>query len=227
MKRVNRDGPTPAPIAIPALIDADTLAKHMAAGDPVLDMRGSARFAAEHIPGTINIPFGKSFTNYAGSLMPYDRDLVLLAEDHVHLDRGLRSLRLIGLDRVTAWADAALHAEWRASGRPLGKTRSVELDELSRGRDFTIIDVRGQAEWNAGHVAGSRHLYLGDLAALADDLPRDLPIVTLCQGGTRSAIAASLLRAKGFTNVRNFPAGFDAWIDAGLPVETAYQAAHR
>jgi hydroxyacylglutathione hydrolase len=227
MKTVNRDGPAPTPTANPARVDAQMLAARLAEGAPVLDMRGSAKFAAEHIPGTINIPFGKSFSNWAGSLMPYDRDLVLLAEDRAHLDRGLRALRLIGLDRVTGWGDAAVRAEWRASGRPLGKTASVDVETLARERDVTVIDVRSDTEWNAGHIAGSRHLFLADLAVLADDLPRDLPIVTLCQGGTRSAIAASILRGKGFSNVRNFPGGFDAWIDAGQPIETEQPAAHR
>jgi hydroxyacylglutathione hydrolase len=40
-----------------------------------------------------------------------------------------------------------------------------------------------------------------------------------CQGGTRSAIAASLLQARGFTQVMNMPAGFSEWEAAGQPVE--------
>jgi hydroxyacylglutathione hydrolase len=68
-------------------------------------------------------------------------------------------------------------------------------------------------------VPGARHLFLGDLAELTRDLPRDMPIALHCQGGTRSAIAASLLQAQGFTRVANVAGGFKAWEAAGLPVE--------
>jgi hydroxyacylglutathione hydrolase len=183
-------------------------------------MRGSGKFGAEHIPGTIKIPFGKSFTNWAGSVVPYDQDVVLLAEDRAHVDRGLRALRLIGLDRVTAWGDAELRSQWRAAGRPLNRTEALDVDDIAMRADLTVIDVRGESEWARGHIPGARHLFLGDLEAMADDLPRDLPIVTVCQGGTRSSIAASLLRRKGFTDVHNFPGGFEAWEHAGKPIET-------
>jgi hydroxyacylglutathione hydrolase len=60
---------------------------------------------------------------------------------------------------------------------------------------------------------------LGHLAEHLDALPRDRPLVLQCQGGSRSAIGASLLRARGFTNVANLAGGYAAWRDAGLPVE--------
>jgi hydroxyacylglutathione hydrolase len=219
MKTVNRDGPSPAPALNPARLDPEAVAQRLSGGGIVIDMRGSANFAAEHIPGTINIPFGKSFSNWAGSLLPYDRDIALLGDDRPQVDGGLRALMLIGLDRVTGWGDAALRAEWRTSGRSLGVTTPLSVEDIATRRDLTVIDVRGEAEWKEGHIPGARHLFLGNLLAGTHDLPRDMPIVTQCQGGTRSAIAASLLRAKGFTDVHNFPGGFDAWTRAGKPVE--------
>ena len=59
---------------------------------------------------------------------------------------------------------------------------------------------------------------VGDLVELTKDLPRDTPLALHCQGGTRSAIAASLMQAQGFTNVSNVSGGFRAWKSAGLPV---------
>ena len=219
MKTVNRDGPSPAPALNPARFDANGLARWLDDGGVVVDMRGSAKFAAEHVPGTLNIPFGSLFTNWAGSLLPYDRDIALLGDDRAHVDRGLRALMLIGLDHVTAYGDAALRAEWRASGRALGRTTALGVNDIDGRRDLTVIDVRGDAEWREGHIPGATHVFLGDLETTAKDLPRDTPIVAVCQGGTRSAIAASLLRRKGFSDVHNFPGGFDAWKRAGKPVE--------
>jgi hydroxyacylglutathione hydrolase len=219
MKTVNRDGPPAAPAMNPARLDATELVRWLDAGGVAVDMRGSAKFAAEHVPGTLNIPFGSSFTNWAGSLLPYDRDIALLGDDRAHVGRGLRALMLIGLDRVTAYGDAALRAEWRASGRALESTTSFGVDDIDGRRDLTVIDVRGDAEWKEGHIPGAKHLFLGDLETTANDLPRDTPIVAVCKGGTRSAIAASLLRRKGFTDVHNFPGGIDNWKRSGKPVE--------
>jgi hydroxyacylglutathione hydrolase len=219
MKTVNRDGPAPPPTLAPDRLDVDEIALRLAASDFIIDMRGSAKFAAEHIPGTINIPFGKSFANWAGSLAPYDRDIALLGEDRAHVDFGLHALRLIGLDRVSGWGDADLRAEWELSGRQLQRTVGLDVEDVANRSDLTVIDVRSQAEWDAGHIPGARHLFLANLDSLSNDLPRDLPIVAVCQSGTRSAIAASMLRAKGFSNVHNFPGGFDAWERADKPVE--------
>jgi hydroxyacylglutathione hydrolase len=83
-----------------------------------------------------------------------------------------------------------------------------------------VIDVRGASEWNEGHIERAEHRFLGDLSTSIDDLPRDTPIALHCQGGTRSAIAASLLQAKGFTDIANLAGGIQAWKSAGLPIRT-------
>src|SRR5204863_8469260 len=100
----------------------------------------------------------------------------------------------------------------------LETTSHVDPTEAARRKDVQFVDVRGATEWNAGHVPQARHLFLGDLPRLAQRLSHDAPIVTMCQGGSRSAIAASLLKAQGFSNVLNMAGGFGAWQRAGLPV---------
>jgi hydroxyacylglutathione hydrolase len=83
-----------------------------------------------------------------------------------------------------------------------------------------VLDVRGAGEWKAGHVPGSLNVPVAELQARLQDLPRDRPLVVHCQTGLRAAIAVSLLRAGGFTDVRFFPGGFAEWRSAGQPVET-------
>ena len=82
-----------------------------------------------------------------------------------------------------------------------------------------MIDVRGDSEWNDGHLPHATHLFLANLVDRARDMARDTPITVFCQGGTRSAIAASLLQANGFTNVVNMKDGIDGWKAAGLPID--------
>jgi hydroxyacylglutathione hydrolase len=81
-----------------------------------------------------------------------------------------------------------------------------------------IIDVRNQAEWAAGHLPGARHVQLGSLDSRLDEVPFNGTVVVHCQSGARSAIAASLLLARGFRNVINLQGGFAEWESAGYPV---------
>jgi len=203
------------------------------AGDTqIVDARPAATFAAGFIPGTLNIPAGKLFTTWAGSLLDYDRDVVLLVEEEdaggEHATALARQLAMIGHDRVTAWGGSAVFEGWHRAGGRLEKIPSVDAQTLA-ARDpseLQLIDVRGDAEWREGHIPGARHLFLGDLDDASAELRRDLPIVVSCQGGTRSSIAASLLRARGFIDVQNFAGGFAEWKRLGLPVSDGSDRRH-
>jgi hydroxyacylglutathione hydrolase len=220
MKAVNRDGPPPAPpmTALPE-IDVAAFERAIDAETPVIDVRSTAEFAAGHLPKVLNIPTGTSFTTWAGSLLPHDRDLIVLADDEKRLARARHGLSLIGFDRVAAWGGAGLRAEWQARKGQLQTIRLLDAKQLAASRDRRVLDVRGAAEWNEGHLSNAEHRFLGDLAAQSEDIPRDTPIAVHCQGGTRSAIAASLLQAKGFTDVANLSGGIQAWQAAGFPIE--------
>ena len=220
MKTVNRDGPAPVPPQH-ALRDLTLVELERAlAGDAiVVDVRATADFALGHVPGAINLPLGSSFATWAGSLLAYDRDIVLLADEPRRVDRARHGLLLIGLDRVVATGGRALREAWRAKHGPLQTVRQLGVNQLSETSDRRVLDVRRATEWREGHMRNAEHFYLGDLVALSRDLHRDTPIAVHCQGGTRSAIAASLLQAEGFTNVANVAGGIQAWTEAGLPVD--------
>lgn len=221
MKAINRDGPPAAPSApLPELSFHDVRAA-LSAGTPVIDVRATRDFAAGHIPRTLNLPVGTSFATWAGSLLPYDRPVTILADDTARVDRARLALLSIGLDRIAGWAGSAVREEWATSVAPLQTVEQVDVKALAAGTGRRIVDVRGQSEWDHGHLPGAEHRFLGDLLELTKDIPRDTPLALHCQGGTRSAIAASLLQANGFTNVANVPGGFDAWEKAGLPVEVS------
>ena len=223
MKLLNRDGPPPWPSTKPRPFDATALAGVLddRAGAAVLDTRSSALFAAGFIPGTINIPAGRSFTTWAGSLLDPDRDIVLIADGDARASALARELFLIGVDRLVGLADAKVVDAWRAAGRRLERVQVVDARALSELNGIEVIDVRADSEWDAGHIPGARHIFLGNLAEAIGELPRDRMLVVACQGGTRSSIGASLLRARGFANVINFTGGFSEWQKAGLPVETS------
>ena len=226
MKRVNKHGPRVlGAIVRPVRLDADEIVRVMSSGATVVDTRPADAFAARHLPGTLNIPLNKSFSTWAGAILPYDRDLYLVIDDNVadRADEATHDLAMIGLDRIAGYFGVDALAAWESEGRVLGTVPQIGATELasllSRG-PVEVIDVRGASEWDAGHLPGAPNIPLATLAARVAEVPRDRPVVMQCQGGGRSAIAASLLRAAGVKDVLNLSGGLSAWRDAGLPVET-------
>jgi hydroxyacylglutathione hydrolase len=222
MKTVNRDGPPPAP-ALDDLPELDLAALEHATkeGAAIVDVRSSADFAAGHIPSTLHLPVGDSFATWAGSLIPYDHDIVLLADTPERIDIARRLLLLIGHDRVIGYGDRDLRDKWQRHWGQLTTVNHVDFAELATSHHRLVIDVRRKTEWDAGHMPRAQHLFLADLAERAREIPRDTPIAVLCHSGTRSSIAASVLQAQGFTDVASVTGGFHAWEAAGLPVVSA------
>ena len=226
MKRINRDGPRLLHgFPRPERFAAARLAELLESGATVVDLRHAPDFAAGHVPGTISIPLNKSFTTWAGWLLPYDDDVYLVAPDDrggTALDEAVRDLAMIGLDRVAGWFGAEVVGAWAAEGRTLQTVAQITPRELAprlaRG-ELSVVDVRGASEHEAGHLPGAPNIPLGYLAARAGELDRSRPVVLQCQGGSRSSIAAGVLQAHGFTNVVNLAGGFSDWLAAGLPVE--------
>ncbi|CAN5358102.1 hypothetical protein BH09ACT6_BH09ACT6_00970 [soil metagenome] len=81
-----------------------------------------------------------------------------------------------------------------------------------------LVDVRTGIEWGRGHAPEARHIPLERVARRAVDLPHDAPIITICQSGHRSALAAQALAKRGFT-VSSVTGGMPAWKAAGGAVE--------
>lgn len=211
MKRINRDGPPVlGPRGDPPSPPPESLAELGLAGALVVDMRAPDRFARAHVPGTLNIPWGGSFTTLAGSLLPYDHDLYLLAESRDDALAAARALMLIGLDRVAGVFTEDACIAWLDGGRALGRIRQFTpelLLEQADSQSVMVVDVRSRSEWNSGHHPDAQHIPLGELPRALATLPRDRPIAVYCQGGTRSAVASSLLSAAGIEAV-NVPAGW-------------------
>ena len=223
MKRINRVGPPVlGAVSLPERIAEHKVAALLAGGALIVDTRRAVDFAAGHLPGTLNIPFNNSFATWAGSLLPYDRDLYLLLDrgSADQLQRLVQTLLLIGLDQVKGYCVSDALALWVNEGHALEQVDQVPVAELGRRQNGTVIvDVRGRAEWEEGHIPGARLIPLAELPDRIEEIPADQPVAVHCQSGGRSAIAASLLRARGRKNVANMPGGFVAWVGAGMPVK--------
>lgn len=223
MKRINRTGPRVlGSMPRPPHMNAAGLPAMIEKGDIVVDTRRAPEFGQAHVPGTINIPVG-SLAAWAGWLLPYDQDIYVLIDSECSdcAERVVRQLVLLGLDRIAGMFDSDAIAAYSQSGRALGmvdSTNAADAASMIAQGTASVIDVRGDAEWEAGHIAGAQHIPLGHLVERIGELPANKPVILQCQGGTRSAIAASLLQAQGLSNVVNLLGGIDGWKQEGRPI---------
>jgi rhodanese-related sulfurtransferase len=93
-----------------------------------------------------------------------------------------------------------------------------QVSELHRRGEIQLIDVREPYEHEAGRIAGDRLIGLTDLAAAADTIDRDRPVVFYCRSGSRSAMATEAFRGAGY-DAHNMEGGLLDWTAAGLPLE--------
>ncbi len=205
MKRQNAAGPAILG-ALPPLRPYG--ATELADGAHLLvDARPHALPPAAGIEGAISVPAGSRFATYASYVIDPERDvrpIVLLGTDSsVAEDLRARLLR-VGIDRVVGY----LHDVSAMPTRTLPSVAPGELDQLE---DRFVLDVRTRSEFADGHVPGAHRLHAGSVMWNLDRIPRDRPVVTYCQSGARSAVAASALRAAGFDDVRELHGSFDAW----------------
>lgn len=90
--------------------------------------------------------------------------------------------------------------------------------ELLREGDVQLVDVRRPDEYEAGRLAGARHIEIDRLAAEATSIDRGRPILFYCRSGSRSALATQAFESAGF-DAHNLDGGLIAWVRAGLPIE--------
>ncbi|HEY9450432.1 MAG TPA: MBL fold metallo-hydrolase [Gemmatimonadaceae bacterium] len=228
MKHVNREGPAILPgLPHPRSLTASLLPSVLSGGALVVDTRPAAEFIEAHIPGSLSIPLNRSFSNWAGSLLPYDRDLYLIVEGtldsaRMAADCAARDLSLIGLDRVVGYVSSDALSTWQESGGTIESVDQLDAQALHDRmalEEIEVIDVRTPTEWVHEHIAGARNIPLGALGGKLNEIERGRPIVLQCESGNRSAIASSVLMSRGVPGVINLRGGIAAWRNAKLPVE--------
>jgi rhodanese-related sulfurtransferase len=101
------------------------------------------------------------------------------------------------------------------TGIDLPPQRAAEMVDSG---EADVIDVRRDWEWEAGHLEGSRRIEVNDLAASAEEIPRERPVIFVCRVGSRSGMAAEAFRQAGW-DAYHVEGGLRAWVEAGLPLE--------
>ena len=218
--QLNREGAgSLSELPAPPALSPSAVQELQRSGAVVLDTRAGAKYGTGHIPGALNIGLGGQFASWAGALIPLEKKIVLVTEDDEQVAEARMRLARVGLENVAGFLDGGMLA-WHDSGRTIAATEQISVDELAHrlaeGKAGQLVDVRRPGEWQAGHIAQARHLPLNELSGGAEDVGREVPITTICAGGYRSSIAASLLEQKGFGRITNVVGGMAAWTSAGL-----------
>ena len=146
------------------------------------------------------------------------RIIYRLASDRIaDLWAAVREVAVRHVAEVSVLAD-----EYLGERGEVEQLSSEELEQrLARGQ-VVVLDVRPEAEYRAGHIAGARSAPLDELPSLLAKLPRRREIVAYCRGPycVYADDAVRLLRERGL-KARRLDVGFPEWRRAGLPVELA------
>jgi glyoxylase-like metal-dependent hydrolase (beta-lactamase superfamily II)/rhodanese-related sulfurtransferase len=106
--------------------------------------------------------------------------------------------------------------------------REIDIDALeARPPDTVVLDVREPEEYAHGHVPGAVSLPQADLASRLDEVPRDRPVMLVCQRGMRSYRAAQFLVQMGIDQVASVKGGTAAWRAAAKPLAMGDTTAER
>lgn len=213
LREVNRNGPAILGSPQPALaaLDVHTFQRRVQEGATPIDARPVKEWASGHIAGSISIALRDQFASWLGWLVERDQPLLFVVDtdqDRVEL---VRQCHQIGYDNLAGELAGGV-AAWVEAGGELRQTPLVDAGSVS-GR---VLDVRQSNEHAIGHIPGSAHLELGQLASAAPDVePAD---AVMCAHGERAATAASLLERAG-RGVAVVIGGPDDWAAAtGRPL---------
>jgi len=179
-------------------------------------------------PGHFEGPCGKGMCGRPSTTIGFER----LYSPLLHMDRdpfvaeltnGVPA-RPLNMTAIEATNRGTVDMSWAM----LTSTPSVDevgLDAIdSAPPNAVLLDVREPEEFAREHVSGAVNVPQADLATRLDEIPRDRPILTICQSGSRSLRSAQFLQQQGYQSVATVVGGTRAWREAGRPVESAEAA---
>jgi glyoxylase-like metal-dependent hydrolase (beta-lactamase superfamily II)/rhodanese-related sulfurtransferase len=178
----------------------------------ILDTRKASEFTHGYVPGSIFIGLEGRFAEWAGSLLPFDKKIVLITEPEKEKETIVRLAR-VGFDKIEGYLQGGFES-WKAAGENIDIIIDVEADELLMDIPFddnlVVMDVRKETEFADGHIAEAVNIPLDTLtdpASMANIEETD-NLYVHCAGGYRSVIAASMLKRQGIHNLRNVVGGW-------------------
>ncbi len=204
LDNVKQNGLTPLTIAaFKKLMNEEVL---------VLDTRHADIFTQGFIPGSIFIGLEGRFAEWAGSLLPFEKPMILVTEPGMEEETVIRLSR-VGFDKMLGYLNGSFDA-WQAAGEKVDLIINIEADELAmdlpHDPNLVVVDVRREAEYADGHVKGAQNIPLNEMTDVVTiaNFEDNQNLYIHCAGGYRSVIASSLIKRQGVHNLRNVLGGW-------------------
>lgn len=116
---------------------------------------------------------------------------------------------------VTSAVALALPRFLQRGARQLGVNDAVKLANDKQG---LFLDVRSPEHFKAGNIPQSRNVPAADIAHKLNSLPKDKPIIVVCERGRTAVGVVGTLKGHGYEDVYLLQGGLAAWIEAGMPL---------
>jgi hydroxyacylglutathione hydrolase len=189
----------------------------------LVDTRMMLAFGGGHIKNALSIGGLPILSIWAGWLLDLNHPILLVLESDDKLEEIVRYFVRTGYTEFAGYLVGGMTA-WNNAGLPLEAAGQMTVHEIKRaGKELQILDVRAPTEWSEGHIPNARHVFLGHLRDHLGKLDKDKPTAVYCDSGYRASIATSILQQQGFSRVCNIPGSWQAWKNAGYPVEKEFE----
>ncbi len=193
-------------------------------GALILDTRPKEAFVKGFIPGAIFIGLDGQFASWVGTLITDLQQPILLVCEEGKEEEAVTRLARVGYDNCQGYLAGGLEA-WKADKREVDTLEVIPADEFlarhNKGNEVTL-DVRRKSEYDTEHLVGANNFPLDFINRNMAEVNRDTTYLVHCAGGYRSAIAASILKSRGFENVVDVDGGFTAIKATGKAPLTQY-----
>jgi rhodanese-related sulfurtransferase len=195
---VAAEGPDPADLSKPRLLDPAELARRLLVREWVVDIRTRTEFAAGYLPGALNFELSDDFATYLGRLYDWGAPLTLIAETRAQIADARRQLMRVGIHRINGAVTG--RPEELTDGRPVASYPVTDFAGLAQAMAAgtpTVLDVRRHDERAAGGVRDSLHVPVDQLRVRLRHVPPG-EVWVYSGWGYRAAIAASILARAGY-----------------------------
>ena len=228
MGPANQAGAGPIDLSLPQLATAQDIARRVAAGEWVVDLRERRIFAAEHIKGSLSFEVEGNAITYLGWLIDWGTPITLLGADVDQVQRMQLELVRIGIDRPAAYAVGG-PAQWSTPSTPVvsyPRVTHVEMAQaLAENPELSMIDLRRNSETEGGYVRGALLVPLHELRTRLPEVVEwaqargeSGPVWLYCGSGFRASVGASMLDAAG-VDVVHVDDDFVNALDTEMPIE--------
>ncbi len=198
---------------------------HQRDGALVIDVRTELQFDEAHIPGALSITALRAgFGSKLAWLADPQRPVVIVGRDDDDARQAVMLAAAVGITQIAGYLAGGM-TSWREEKRPVQRLTRLTVDELhDRWRadphSLQVLDVREQAEWDAGHIPGSLHEPYHDIDQVPAGIDPDQSVAVICGSGQRAAVGASLLQRFGADDVIHIvEGGVPLWQRQGWPID--------